>query len=442
MYLTRGQPVVYYGDEQGFTGDGETGLLAGTCSRAPWPPTTTTTCSAPTPPPPRPTSTPRTRSIAPSATSRVCDRRTPALADGAQLHRYASHDAGVFAFSRIDADERREFVVALNNATAPRTVTLGTEMKQGTFKQVWPASSASVRSDAEQRIQLTVPALSAVVWRAAGTLAEREQAPALHFEKPSAGGVVGGRAPIAVAVPDGGFNQVTLAWRPVGATDWTPLGTDDNAPYRVFHDVSGLAKGTLLEYRAVLRDSSGNFSVSSTHGVVGDPTTEPPPGGGGGGGPVTQPAAVSMPGSHNSEIQCPGDWMPDCEQAQMALDANDPGLEEDRDPARRRLRVQGGHRPVVGRELRSRGSPQRLEPRAGPVRRGPGDLLLRARLALDHHRRQRSDHHPRPAACSPSSAARATGHPTACAAGSRIPTPTAPTRSQPHRCRPAATRPR
>ena len=22
MYLTRGQPVVYYGDEQGFTGDG------------------------------------------------------------------------------------------------------------------------------------------------------------------------------------------------------------------------------------------------------------------------------------------------------------------------------------------------------------------------------------------------------------------------------------
>jgi len=36
-----------------------------------------------------------------------------------------------------------------------------------------------------------------------------------------------------------------------------------------------------------------------------------------------QPAAVSVPGSLNSELGCAGDWMPDCPQAQLALDPAD-----------------------------------------------------------------------------------------------------------------------
>ncbi|WP_245916418.1 alpha-amylase family glycosyl hydrolase [Nocardioides gansuensis] len=323
MYLTRGQPVVYYGDEQGFTGDGgdkaaredmfpsqvasynDNDLIG----------TDATTADAN-----YDTSHPLYTTI--RGLARLRDEH-PALADGAQLHRYSSNEAGVYAFSRIGAQEQREYVVALNNATTAKTVTLQTLMKHGSFKQVWPGTG-TLKSDAEGRVTVTVPPLSAVVWRAAGTLAEREAAPGLHFEKPSAGGVVGGRAPVTVGVPERGFNQVTLAWRPVGGSQWTRLGTDDNAPYRVFHDVTGLAKGTLVEYRAVLEDSSGNLAVSSTYGTVGDPQADPgTPGGGGGGGPVTQPEAVAMPGSHNSELGCPGDWAPDCEQAQLALDARD-----------------------------------------------------------------------------------------------------------------------
>ncbi len=323
MYLTRGQPVVYYGDEQGFVGDGgdkdaredmfpskvasynDNDLIG----------TDATTAEAN-----YDTSHPLYATIRDLARLR---RTYPALADGAQLHRYASNGAGVYAFSRIDAEERREFVVALNNATTAKTVTVGTEMARAGFKQVWPATKASLRTDAEGRTTITVPPLSATVWRASGTLPRRKDAPAIHLEKPSAGGVVGGRAPITVGVPDGGFNQVTVAWRPVGADGWTSLGTDDNAPYRVFHDVTAMPEGTLLEYRAVLRDSSGNLSVASSWATVGEPEAEPTPGGGGDGGPVTQPAAVSVPGSHNSEMGCPGDWQPDCAEAQMALDADD-----------------------------------------------------------------------------------------------------------------------
>ena len=120
----------------------------------------------------------------------------------------------------------------------------------------------------------------------------------------------------------GGFNQVTLAWRPAGTEAWTALGTDDNAPYRVFHDVTGLAKGSLVEYRAVLRDHSGNLSVAQTYATVGDP---PPPGGGGGGGggPVMQPDAVSVPGTANDEMGCTGEWQPECDEAQLTLDLDD-----------------------------------------------------------------------------------------------------------------------
>ena len=54
----------------------------------------------------------------------------PALADGAQIHRYASGNAGVYAFSRIDADDQREYVVAANNSETDQTVTFDTFSEQ------------------------------------------------------------------------------------------------------------------------------------------------------------------------------------------------------------------------------------------------------------------------------------------------------------------------
>ena len=154
-------------------------------------------------------------------------------------------------------------------------------------------------------------------------MAQPKSAPAIFPTSPSAGGVVGGRAEIGAALPGNSFAEVTFLQRPVGTSAWTPIGTDDNAPYRVFHDVSGLAKGTLVEYRMVAKDLAGHVSATSTYGIVGEPTTAGGGGSGGGVGPVTQPANVSVPGSHNSEMGCSGDWQPDCAQAQLTLDPKD-----------------------------------------------------------------------------------------------------------------------
>jgi len=339
MYLTRGQPVVYYGDEQGFTGDGgdrdaredmfpsqvasynDNDLIG----------TTATTAQANFDP-----THPLYRHLAQLSQLREAH---PALADGAQVHRYASDAAGIYAFSRIDAQEQVEYVVAANNSDAASSATFDTFSARQVLKQVWPAAAnrrggrGQVKTDDEGRVTVTVPARSVRVYRATSPLKKDKVAPAPFFKSPGAGGVVGGRAEIALGVPGDDFNQATVAYRHVGADDWNVLGTDDNAPYRVFHDVRDLPRGSLLEYRAVVRDHDGDLGVASTYAVVGEPVT---PGGGGDApvGPVDQPTAVSIPGSHGDEIGCPdtpddsgsppgGDWDPGCEQAQLGLDADD-----------------------------------------------------------------------------------------------------------------------
>ncbi len=336
MYTSRGQPVIYYGDEQGFTGDGgdqdarqdmfasrvatyNDDDLIGTDS-------TTATSNYDV-------RHPLYREIA--ALSVLRDKH-PTLADGAQIHRFASSTPGIYAFSRIREGENREYVVAANGADTVKEATFPTFAEGQRLKQVWPSAhghgATALRSDHEGRVTVRVPARSVQVFRSTKRLGPDRAAPEPFLRAPQPGGIVSGRAEIGVGVPGNDFNQVTVAWRPVGAKTWTVLGIDDNEPYRVFHDVGKMAHGTMLEYRIVVRDHDGDLGVASTYATVGDP---PPAAGGGPVGKVEQPPAVSIPGSHGSEIGCPdsnsdsgdpanpGDWDPACEQGQLTLDAGD-----------------------------------------------------------------------------------------------------------------------
>ena len=271
MYLLRGQPVVYYGDEQGLAGAGgdqdarqdlfasrtaqyndEDVVVGSKGSRDRY-----DTCS------------PLYRAIGQVAALR---KAHPALADGAQVHRYASPSAGVFAVSRIDREGKVEYIVAANNATTARTVGIATFGDRAAFEPLL-GSSTTLSTDAEGHTEITVPPLSVAVWKATRPIDPRRAAPPASFTSPRPGEVVRDRAEIAVSVPESVFAEVTFAFRRAGTRSWTTLGTDDNAPYRVFHDVRAIENGTLLEYRAVLRDSSGNVSATSTYGVVGQPQT-------------------------------------------------------------------------------------------------------------------------------------------------------------------------
>jgi glycosidase len=330
MYLTRGQPVVYYGDEQGFSappdvpggiGDqraredmfasqvdlhNDTYDLIGT--------------DASTADENFDTGHPLYQHIAGLAELR---EEHPTLADGAQIHRYATSGPGIFAFSRIDPEDKIEYVVAINNANTEQTVSFDTyQPNRSTLSGVWPESNAGdqLTADAEGRVTVTVPALSAVVYQANSKIRPDREAPAPAFSAPDASGIVTGRAEIGVNIPGDDFTQVTFAWRPVGTQDWQLIGTDDNAPYRVFHDVSDVAQGTPVEYRAIARDHDADFGVVSTSAVVGQP--QPPADPGIDLGPISQPSAVGVPGSHGSEIGCGADWEPPCDDIQLTLDAD------------------------------------------------------------------------------------------------------------------------
>ncbi len=330
MYLTRGQPVVYYGDEQGFSaprgvpdGPGDQRAREDMFpSRVPLfngydligsnDSTRQSNFR---------TDRPLYRTIAALSALR---RQHPALADGAQVHRYASSGPGIYAFSRVDARRRHEYVVALNNATSPRRARFDTFSPRTTYRQIWPRparpAAGALRSGTGGRVRVTVPGLSARVYRAVSPVRGDRARPAPAFRTPTAGDTVGGRAEIGVRVPGDDFTQVTVAWRPVGSSQWTVLGTDDNAPFRVFHDVRDLPIGTMVEYRAVAKDAAGRIGATQTWASVAEPPDDTPPDNG---GPVTEPGAVSVPGSFNSEVGCNADWAPDCPQVDLAYDATD-----------------------------------------------------------------------------------------------------------------------
>ena len=261
MYLTRGNPIVYYGDEQGLTGDGGDRAARQVMFGTQIPEYTDEVLIGSTATLAQPafdTAQPLYEQIA--ALNKL--RATyPALATGAQITRFA--DSNVFAFSRFDREERREFVVVLNSSDAPQDVTVPTW--GGTFSPVYGGGGPAAVAADDGSLTLTVPALGAVVLRADASLPGTE-APAVSLQTPAVSADDAGRLEVAADVEAVSYAEVSF-WRQVSnadgtASEWTYIGTDDNAPYRVFDDVSGIAPGTDVRYQAVASDGKGHDANS------------------------------------------------------------------------------------------------------------------------------------------------------------------------------------
>ncbi|MEU4625574.1 pullulanase-type alpha-1,6-glucosidase [Actinoplanes sp. NPDC023801] len=273
MFLTRGQPVVYSGDEQGFTGPGgdkdarqdlfasrsadylDDDLIGTDRTHA------VDNYN---------TSHPVYRTIADLAKLR---KDNPALVTGIQQTRYAAEGQGVFAASRIARDHtRKEYVVAVNNATTAQTVSFATATPNTVFTGIY-GGTAAVNSDAEGRITVTVPALSSVVLRAGNAVAVPAKGPSVTLSSPKAGASVAGRTEIVADVAGDPLSTVTFAAQ-TGDGEWKLLGTADRAPYRIHHDLTGLAGKTPVRYKAVVRDSKGRLASATSNITVGTPAAQ------------------------------------------------------------------------------------------------------------------------------------------------------------------------
>jgi glycosidase len=261
MYFSRGNPVIYYGDEQGFTGDGgdqdarqdmfpsQVGSyndddLLGTDA-------TTATSNFDT-------THPLYQKIADLA--ELTDEN-PALRNGAHQSRYASDGPGIYAFSRIARRAQREYVVALNNSTSPQSAAVATFIANGGFTKVYGAGAGSLTSNGSRNLTVTVPPLSTVVYESTGRIPASKVAPHISLATPTPTDVARGRTEVRADVAGSSFYEVTFQAK-VGKGHWQAIGTDDTAPYRVFHDTSSYATGTRLTYRAVVLDNAGHTRQS------------------------------------------------------------------------------------------------------------------------------------------------------------------------------------
>ncbi|MFF5179923.1 pullulanase-type alpha-1,6-glucosidase [Micromonospora sp. NPDC000316] len=267
MFLTRGQPVIYSGDEQGFTGpggdkDARQDMFASTV------PdyldddllgTDRTHASDQFD-----TGHPLYRTIAELGRLRQAH---PALRDGIQVTRYAADGPGVFAASRITPADRIEYVVAVNNAGTAQTVTVDTWSAGATFTGIY-GGSASATAGRDGKVTLTVPPLSAVAYRAGTPVALPGGKPTIAVTTPDA--PVATRVAVTATVTGDPLATVTVAARVAGGR-WTLLGSADHAPYTVHHDLTGLAGGTRIEYKAVVRDGRGRTATARSTATVGTP---------------------------------------------------------------------------------------------------------------------------------------------------------------------------
>ncbi|MEW2074121.1 pullulanase-type alpha-1,6-glucosidase [Streptomyces sp. NPDC013433] len=275
MFLSRGNPVVYYGDEQGFTGAGgdkdarQTLFASRTADYLDDDLIGTDRTHAEDA---YDTRAPLYRQISALAKLR---KAHPALTDGIQQERYAADGAGVYAFSRTGTGkDTTEYVVAFNNAGEAEKATFATGSARMTYKGLH-GTDATVTSDADKKITVTVPAGSAIVLKASGPLAEPAAEPTVTLKTPEAGAT--GTVEVTADVDGGQLNRVVFAAR-TGNGRWQTLGSADHAPYKVTHTIGeDVPAGTALRYKAVVIDSAGRTASALAASTTGTPPVAEPP---------------------------------------------------------------------------------------------------------------------------------------------------------------------
>ena len=255
LYLMRGAPVVYYGDEVGIVGDGgdqraRQDLFA--TRVAEW--KTEERLGSP--------------AIGDGSSFDVDSPigahlrllgalrdSHPALATGATVVRRAQ--GRLLVVSRFDAAARREYVAAFNAGTSAARVSVGTATPSSGWTPLL-GGAQQARSGSDGTLAFDVPALAAVLVRADADLpAASPSAPALRIVRDGVTpawrltATVGGRTPVSVAF---------VVRRARGS--WSRLAADDSPPYRAFLDPGRYRRKERVQLLAIARTLDGRVRLS------------------------------------------------------------------------------------------------------------------------------------------------------------------------------------
>lgn len=268
LFMSRGIPVVYYGDEQGFTGDGGDRL-----ARQDMFPTQSADYAddaqigtEATPADDNfDTSHPLFRHI---QALNALRRDHRALVTGAQV--VLAADGPVFGFSRIDRDERIEYVVVTNvDPDASMISSVRTRSPNTEFVGIW-GTDATVTSDESGTIEVEVGPLEAVLFQATTPIPIMVDPPSLTLARPSEGKIIPTpRYRLQADLGDRRFAEVTFAVSVDGAEP-VVVGVDDAAPYRVYWNTAPYPDGATVEVIATVNDFSGRYSTDTVTVTLGE----------------------------------------------------------------------------------------------------------------------------------------------------------------------------
>ncbi len=253
MYLTRGVPLSYYGDEQGFTGSGGDQVARQSMFASQTPEYldddligTDATHAVDNFDP----SHPFYQHI---ALLNELRRSHPTFMTGAQITR--SVEASTFAFSRIDRTIRVEYVVAVNAGSTAQRIDVPTQTPGGMFTPIHPGSDGEeYPSDIAGVLSLDVPAGQSVVLMADREIVAADQPPAVRIVRPALDTEIPTfRYRIEAELSDDRYAEVTFSAR-IDGGEPVLLGVDDAPPYRVYWNNAGLPDGASLEFYAVATD--------------------------------------------------------------------------------------------------------------------------------------------------------------------------------------------
>ena len=264
MYLTRGIPSVYYGDEVGMTG---TGSGSDQLARQDMFSTKVNIWK-----------TEKRIGSSPIGTGNAFDitekhpiaihlkalanlrAANPGLSNATMQIRYAKDY--LLAISKKDDVENREYVVAFNNSNKAIKATINTATSKGGWKLIMGKSSFKA---AGEKVTITVPALSTVVLKANQKIDKTEVKVGKISSKLD---FLTGYYETKASVTTKDLAKVTFFSRTASDQQWSSLGTDTNFPYIVYVDPLEY-EGKSVQIKAEVINSKGaRYELPSTTIVI------------------------------------------------------------------------------------------------------------------------------------------------------------------------------
>lgn len=286
LFLSRGQPVMYYGDEQGMTGFGND-MAAREDMFA--------------------SQTPQYRRLRLLGTNRTgaddkfdeahplyrlsaalarLRRAHPGLSSGATLVR-RTEGPDLLAFSRIERSERVEYLAAFNSSRE-RTIAAALQTAQPAGAAFAPLLTNTgalppLQVDAQRRVSVALAPLQFAVWQARLPLPAQDGAPEVGFAAPQDddtlhftsrtvdGQPIPSRAEIRAEVRGGdGVAEVTfLLERASRPGQYEVLGTATSAPYRIYwHPPADWERGEIATFIATVDDLRGHRASARVEDVA------------------------------------------------------------------------------------------------------------------------------------------------------------------------------